>query len=78
MSNNGWISTAVRMPKQFEVVLIAGRMKYDWEEEYTRFVDLGCYNGLEIETENDWYEGQDEFKITHWMPLPDHPEEVET
>lgn len=75
MSKSCWIPMAERLPDILEPVLVAGKMKYRWEKEYTRFVDLGWNHGDFFETCNDWNEGQDEFEITHWMPLPEPPKE---
>lgn len=73
-----WIPVTDRLPDIGDSVIVSGKMKYQWEKEYERFVDVGIYNEEgAFETFIDWYEGQQEFKITHWMPLPDPPEEVE-
>lgn len=74
-----WIPVEERLPEICTNVLVAGRMKYRWEHKYLQFVDMAFFNeGEFFETFNDWYEGQDEFEITHWMPLPEHPKEVNT
>ena len=71
-----WIPVKERLPQICTNVLVAGRMKYRWEHKYLQFVDKACFNeGEFFETDNDWYEGQDEFEITHWMPLPQPPKE---
>ena len=71
-----WIPVKERLPQICTNVLVAGRMKYRWEHKYLQFVDKAYFNeGEFFETDNDWYEGQDEFEITHWMPLPSPPEE---
>ena len=71
-----WISVEEQLPQICTNVLVAGRMKYRWEHKYFQFVDMAFFNEREFfETSNDWYEGQDEFEITHWMPLPPAPKE---
>lgn len=81
-----WIKTADRLPEPYihDYVWVAGEMKYDHEEEYEKFIDIGWLNpDNEKETEdynkwstiNDWHEGQQYFKITHWREIkyPDPP-----
>ena len=75
LSKPRWIPVTERLPDTSHSVLVAGKMKYEWEKEYTRFVDLGWNDGVSFETCNDWYEGQHEFEVTHWMPLPEPPKE---
>jgi len=75
LSKPKWIPVTERLPDTSHSVLVAGKMKYEWEKEYTRFVDLGWNDGVSFETCNDWYEGQHEFEVTHWMPLPEPPKE---
>lgn len=71
-----WIPVNEKLPQISYTVLVAGRMKYRWEKEYFHFVDAALFTDEEIfVTFNDWYEGQDEFMITHWMPLPEMPKE---
>ena len=73
-----WISVTERLPQICTNVIVAGRMKYRWEHKYFQFVDKAYFNeGEFFETDNDWDEGQDEFEITHWMPLPEPPKEDE-
>lgn len=67
-----WISVDKELPPA-GTVLLAGRMRYKWEHQYTTFIDLGYHDGDIWHVDNDWYEGQQEFAITHWMPLPDPP-----
>ena len=55
-------------------VLVAGYMKYDYEKEYTYFVDIGVLtDDGTIETCNDWREGQQIFNIEYWAYLPSYP-----
>lgn len=71
-----WIPCEEILPTLASTVIVAGKMKYRFEAEYTTFVDVAIYTLEEcFETFNDWYEGQDEFCITHWMPLPEPPKE---
>lgn len=71
-----WIPVTERLPEIMHTVIVSGRMKYEWETDFFRFVDVATYTeGEFFETFNDWYEGQDEFEITHWMPLPEPPED---
>ena len=71
-----WVSVTERLPEILHTVIVSGRMKYKWETDFFRFVDVATYSeGEFFETFNDWYEGQDEFEITHWMPLPEPPKE---
>ena len=83
-----WIKTADRLPEPYihDYVWVAGEMKYNHEEECEKFVDIGWLNpDNEKETEdcykwstiNDWWEGQQYFKITHWAEIkfPHHPYE---
>lgn len=76
IERNEWIPVTERLPEILHTVIISGRMKYKWETDFFRFVDVATYTeGEFFETFNDWYEGQDEFEITHWMPLPEPPKE---
>lgn len=67
-----WIPCEERMPKGIGAYIISGKMKYDFESEYEYFVDVAEYDPIDSEFHswNDWYEGQDEFEIVAWMPLP--------
>lgn len=73
-----WIPVTERLP-EIGTYIIAGRMKYVYEKEYTHFVDAADFGprwndaDCSWQTFNDWYEGQQEFEITHWMPLPEPP-----
>jgi hypothetical protein len=75
-----WIPVTEQLP-EIGTYIIAGRMKYDYENEYTHFVDVAYFGprwndaDCSWQTFNDWCEGQQEFEITHWMPLPKPPKE---
>lgn len=79
-----WILTSERLPETGDTYLVSGKMKYEWESEYEYFVDcaeylplscapfpLGNTGGTEWGTMNDWYEGQQEYEILAWQPLPE-------
>ena len=86
-----WIKTSERMPLEGQEVWVAGEMKYDYETKMRYFVGIGWLHDIhEIRlkqfndtpedvkiwgTLNDWYEGEEHFKITHWMEIdePEHP-----
>lgn len=73
-----WIPCEERKPIELGTYIVSGKMKYDFESEYEYFVDVAEYapydenvtNSDTWQTWNDWYEGQDEFEILAWMPLP--------
>ena len=77
-----WIPCSERLPEEEETYLISGKMKYEHEKEYETFIDFadfcreemfpykGKYGG-HFSTFNDWYEGQQEYEILAWMPLPE-------
>lgn len=75
-----WIPVSERLPDLYEECFVLVKMKYDWEEDYERNVDSGCYVGENgyidgFNTYNDWNEGQEYLHVTHWMPLPEPPKE---
>lgn len=82
-----WIPVEMGLPDEGQEVLVAGEMKYEWETSLERFVDIGMLQDrepyrpdmptdvLKWSTINDWYEGQDTYRITHWLPIPKHPKE---
>ena len=79
-----WIPVSEEMPNIHETVLIYGKSRYRFQKVFCKFVDVGCLEEPEADrdiekwsTYNDWYEGQEDFTITHWMPLPEPPKEDE-
>ena len=77
-----WIPVAERLPELYQECFVLVKMKYEWEKDYEYNVDSGCYVGEHgyignFNTYNDWNEGQDDIQITHWMPLPEPPKEVD-
>ena len=82
-NKNEWIKTSERLPATDRYVWVAGEMKYNYQKDIDRFVDIGWLNqDNEKETEDyykwstidDWWEGQQYFKITHWaeIKIPHH------
>ena len=68
-------------PKDYSTVILYGKMKYSHDEEYEYFIDVAEYLDDHWSSDydrwstcNDWYEGQQEYKIIAWMPFPDPPE----
>ena len=71
-----WTPVTERLPEIGDTVIISGKTKYKHEKEYEYFVDAAFYEPWQgFSTFNDWYEGQDEFEIVAWMPLPEPYEE---
>lgn len=77
-----WISVEDRLPDTIDDYIVAIKHKYDHEEEYSYGKDVAVYNPYEgayidgcWDTFNDWDEGQQFLHVTHWMPLPQLPEE---
>lgn len=71
-----WIPVTERLPKVCDTYIVSGRMKYDYEKEYSYFVDAAVYNPADgWDTFHDNWEGQQDFAIIAWMPLPEPYEE---
>lgn len=66
-----WIPCSERLPEEYKSYIVTIKMKYDHEKEYEYQVDVADYNDDNWTTFNDWYEGQDEFQVIAWMPLPE-------
>lgn len=82
--HNGWIPVTERLPEVVDTYLVVVKCKYDWEKEYEIATDVATYNPYEKayiddcwNTYIDWDEGQQYIHVTHWMPLPEPPKEVE-
>ena len=77
----GWIPVTERLPEDGDTCLVTVKYKYAYEKEYSIDVDVATYRpeGGYIDywdTYNDWNEGQQYIHVTHWMPLPEAPEDV--
>ena len=77
-----WIPVSEDLPIPCETVLVAVEEKYDHEEQVDRHTDVAQYRDdgegyIEgaWDTFNDWNEGQQQLRVTHWMPLPEPPKE---
>ena len=78
-----WIPVSERLPDIGGCYLVVVKYKYDFEREYNYDTDVAafnfCYDRNYIDgrwsTYIDWDEGQQYLHVTHWMPLPEPPEE---
>lgn len=70
---DGWIRCSDRMPRNYDTVLLAILSKNGYDEP-AYYVTIGC---VKNKTEFDCYVGDicDGEKVTHWMPLPNPPED---
>lgn len=81
-----WIPCEERLPDIAATYIVSGKMKYSFEAEYEFFTDAADYvpydephnyklgdkfYNYRFHTWNDWYEGQDEYEILAWMPMPE-------
>lgn len=71
-----WISVKDRMPKS-----IANKVIVCCQNGYVGFAHYEKYNGIEewynLESQkpfSEWVE-ENEYEVTHWMPLPEPPKE---
>lgn len=70
MKASDWISVKDRLPEFDEYVFIVIEMKYDHDTQMKRVVDIGWRNqDDDFDMINDWYEGQQHFKVTHWQKV---------
>lgn len=70
MKQGDWISVKDRLPELGEYVFIVIEMKYEYEREIETVVDIGWLNeDGDFDMINDWDEGQQHFKITHWQEI---------
>lgn len=70
---NGWISCSERMPNDKQYVWCWGK-SYGWTE-------CDTFEGYYDWSRNKWWAVTDDgeepaSKVTHWMPLPEPPQEV--
>ena len=83
-SGVGWIPVTERLPETVDSYLVVVKAKYDHEDQYEIDTDVATYNPYEDgyidgcwNTYNDWDEGQQYLHVTHWMPLPEPPKELD-
>ena len=77
-----WISVEERLPEVLDLYLVVVKQKYSWEKTYRISTDCASYQPFGADgyidgcwdTCNDWDEGEDYIHITHWMPIPEPPE----
>lgn len=79
-----WIPVTERLPEVVDSYIVVVKSKDAWEKDYTYDTDVATYNPYEKayidgcwNTYNDWDEGQDFLHVTHWMPLPQPPRDVD-
>ena len=70
MKASDWISIKDSLPELGEYVFIVIEMKYDHDTQMKRVVDIGWINrDGDFDMINDWCEGQQHFKVTHWQKI---------
>lgn len=76
-----WIKvTPETMPHEFTTCIITIEIGYEWEPP-RKVTDVAQYRPGEgyldgcWDTFNDWDEGQQNIKVTHWMCLPEPAED---
>lgn len=71
-----WIPCSERLPEVYEAYIVSGKQKYEFETEWSYFVDVAVYDPTgeryigPWQTFVDWKEGQETY-ITAWMKLPE-------
>lgn len=65
-----WIKCSERMPEEGEDVIVYDNLRQVHEGYYLQYGDLVCW---ELYSYSSSY--YDEVKVTHWMPLPEPPQE---
>ena len=77
-----WIPVSERLPENIDTYIVVVKHKYYFEKEYSIDTDVALYNPYEggyidnhWNTFNDWDEGQQYLRVTHWMPMPEPPKE---
>lgn len=72
-----WIPVSERLPEIGDTVIISGKMRYKDDKDYDYFVDVAVFEPWkEFSPFCDWYEGQDEYVMIAWQPLPEPYEEA--
>lgn len=85
-----WVAGEMKRLGTTEWGISDGEMEYfvgiGWladEDEYKKYRCIHQYTDIPEDvdrwhTENDWYEGQEYYKITHWMEMeePEHPIDI--
>lgn len=66
-----WIPVSERLPEESTECVVTIKMKYEWEIEFEINVDVATYLDGDWCTFNDWFEGQQYYEVTAWMPLPE-------
>lgn len=70
-----WIPCSERLPEVSEAYIVSGKQKYEFETEWSYFVDVAVLHPTgegyigPWQTFGDWNEGQETY-ITAWMELP--------
>lgn len=71
-----WIPCSERLPEVSEAYIVSGKQKYEFETEWSYFVDVAVLDPTgegyigPWQTFVDWKEGQETY-ITAWMKLPE-------
>lgn len=68
-----WISVEERLPEFGERVLVCGRID-DFGDEPEYGIDIAYRYHAGVEHIDFYWDST--FDVTHWMPLPVHPQEV--